>query len=192
MKQLMIPALIAALGVLSATTAIAAETTYTVEPNHTYPSFRAPHMGISWWAGKFTKTSGSITMDREAGSGQVNIVIDAASVDFGHEKMNQHAKKADFFNVEKYPEITYTGKLVFEGDEPVAVEGELTMIGQTRPVQLSINSFNCIQHPMFKREVCGADVEGEFNRRDFGMNYGTGDEAGGVAQLTIQVEALKQ
>ena len=131
-------------------------------------------------------------MDQAAGTGTVNIVIDAASVDFGHEKMNQHALKEDFFNVSAFPEITYAGKLVFDGDTPKSVEGELTMIGKTMPVNLMINSFKCITHPMLKREVCGADVEGEFNRRDFGMTYASRDEAGGVAKLIIQVEALKQ
>lgn len=183
---------IAALFTLSATPASAAQETYMIESSHTYPAFRAPHLGISWWSGKFNKTTGTITMDKSAGTGKVSISIDAASVDFGHEKMNQHALKEDFFNVAQFPDITYTGKLVFDGDTPKTVEGELTMIGKTMPVNLTINSFKCITHPMLKVEVCGADVEGEFNRRDFGMTYASRDEAGGAAKLTIQVEALKQ
>ncbi len=192
MKKMIFSSLAAALLAVSVSPAAAAETTYMIEPSHTYPSFRAPHMGISWWMGKFNKTAGTITLDREAKTGTVKIVIDAASVDFGHEKMNQHAKKDDFFNVEKFPEITYTGNLNFDGDKPASVDGELTMIGQTKPVKLTINSFKCIQHPMLKVEACGADVSGEFNRRDFGMTYGSRDAAGGVAQLLIQVEALKK
>lgn len=191
MKKTIALSLTAALAALSGA-AIAAETTYKIDPGHTYPSFRAPHLGISWWTGKFNQTSGTVTLDQEAKTGKVDIVIDAASVDFGHEKMNQHAKKDDFFHVEKYPEITYTGTLQFDGDTPSAVKGELTLLGKTQPVDLTINSFKCIQHPMLKVEVCGADVRGQFNRRDFGMTYGSRDEAGGVAELTIQVEALKQ
>ncbi|MFK7964638.1 MAG: YceI family protein [Burkholderiaceae bacterium] len=198
MNKTLSPVSLAAIAAFASTTMLAAapasaeETTYMIESSHTYPSFRAPHLGISWWTGKFNKTTGSIKMDQAAGKGTVNIVIDAASVDFGHEKMNQHALKEDFFNVAAHPEITYTGNLVFDGDTPSGVEGELTMIGKTLPVNLTINSFKCIVHPMLKREVCGADVEGEFNRRDFGMTYASRDAAGGVAKLTIQVEALKQ
>ena len=198
MKKKLSPVSLIAMAALASTMMLATapasaeETTYMIEPGHTYPSFRAPHLGISWWTGKFNKTTGSITMDQAAGKGSVNIVIDAASVDFGHEKMNQHALKEDFFDVANHPEITYTGKLVFDGDTPSGVEGKLTMIGKTLPVNLTINSFKCIVHPMLKREVCGADVEGEFNRRDFGMTYASRDAAGGVAKLIIQVEALKQ
>lgn len=192
MRKLILSSLIAGFATMAAGGAVAAPTTYMIEPSHTYPSFRAPHLGISFWSGKFNKTSGTITMDTEAKTGSVNIVIDASSVDFGHEKMNQHAQKSDFFNVAAFPEITYTGKIMFDGDTPKSVDGELTMIGQTKPVTLMIKSFKCIVHPMLKRDVCGAEVEGEFNRRDFGMNYAARDDAAGVAQLTIQVEALKK
>src|SRR5688572_12585749 len=83
---------------------------YTIDPSHTYPSFEADHMGISVWRGKFTKTSGSVTLDRAAKTGTVDIAIDASSIDFGHAKMNDHAKNKDMFNVEQHPTITYKGK----------------------------------------------------------------------------------
>jgi len=97
----------------------------------------------------------------------------------------------DMFNVEQYPTITYKGKSIkFEGDTPVAVEGELTLLGQTRPVPLKIVKFKCITHPMLKREVCGADAQGTFNRNDFGLSYGLPRFSPEV-KLAIQVEALK-
>lgn len=170
--------------------ALAAPVKYIIEPGHTYPSFKAPHMGISFWRGKFNKSSGAVTLDREAKSGTVDIVIDAASVDFGHDKMNEHAMNEDFFNVPQYPTITYKGKIKFEGDEPDQVDGELTLLGVTKPVKLDIKSFKCIQHPMLKREVCGADAKGEFNRADFGMKKAA-DGALGKVEVQIQVEALK-
>lgn len=165
--------------------------TYNIEPNHTYPSFEADHLGISVWRGKFTKTSGTVKLDRTGKSGSIDIAIDAGSIDFGHAKMNEHAKSKDMFNVEQFPTITYKGKAMkFEGDRPVAVEGDLTMLGVTRPVTLAIARFKCIEHPMFKREVCGADATAEFKRTDFGLNYGTPRFAPEV-KLAIQVEALK-
>lgn len=181
--------LIAALVAASAASAFAQ--TYTIEPNHTYPSFEADHMGISVWRGKFTKTSGTVTLDRAAKNGSVDIKIDADSLDFGHAKMNDHAKSKDMFNAAQFPAITYKSKSIkFDGDKPVAIEGELTMLGVTKPVTLAINKFKCIQHPMLKREVCGADASGEFKRTDFGLNYGTPMFSPDV-KLAIQVEALK-
>ena len=182
--------LIAATLATSAGFACAAADTYQIEPNHTYPSFEADHMGISVWRGKFTKTSGTINLDRKAKSGSMDITIDANSIDFGHAKMNDHAKNKDMFNVAQHPTITYKGKSIkFNGDTPVAVEGELTMLGVTKPVNLTINKFKCIQHPMLKREVCGADASGEFKRTDFGLNYATPMFSPDV-KLAIQVEAL--
>jgi polyisoprenoid-binding protein YceI len=163
---------------------------YTVDKDHTYPSFEFPHMGISWWRGKFTRTSGKINFDRQARTGDVNIVVQAASIEFGHKAMNEHAVGPDWLNTEWNPTMTYQGKLEFQGDKPAAVDGRLTFMGVTRPLRLKINQFNCIEHPMFKREVCGADAEGEFNRADYGLKAYSDGELGRV-RLRIQVEALK-
>lgn len=172
--------------------AFATPTAYNIESNHTYPSFEADHMGISLWRGKFNKTSGTITLDRAAKTGALDITIDTASLDFGHDKMNDHAKNKDMFNVEKFPTATYKSKSIkFNGDTPVAVEGELTLLGVTKPVTLAINKFKCIQHPMFKREACGADASGTFNRADFGLDYGVKMGFSPEVKLAIQVEALK-
>lgn len=176
---------------LIASSAPAFAQTYNIESNHTYPSFEADHMGISVWRGKFNKTSGKIVLDRAAKTGTVDITIDANSVDFGHEKMNEHAKSKDMFNVAQFPTATYKGTSIkFDGDTPVAVIGELTLLGVTKPVTLTINKFKCIQHPMFKKEACGADASAEFKRTDFGLNYGTPRFAPEV-KLAIQVEAIK-
>lgn len=165
--------------------------TYTIDPGHTYPSFEADHRGLSLWRGKFNKNSGQVTLDRAAKTGTVEINIDPASIDFGHEKMNEKARGDEMFNVAKYPTITYVGKsMTFEGDKPVAVDGELTMLGVTKPVPLKINRFVCDMHPMLKREVCGADVTGSFNRSDFGMNIGLPKFSPEI-KLAIQVEAIK-
>ncbi len=104
------------------------------------------------WRGKFTRTSGKVTLDRAGKNGTVDITIDASSIDFGHAKMEEHARKGDFFNVEFFPKITYKGKVSkWNGEAPAAVEGEMTMLDVTKPLTLTINSFKCIQHPMLKQ-----------------------------------------
>jgi polyisoprenoid-binding protein YceI len=186
-------AIAAFVAVTAATGALAADT-YVIEPNHTYPSFEADHMGgLSVWRGKFTNTSGSITLDRAAKTGSVDITIDAKTLDFGHAKMNEHAKSADMFDVAKYPTAVYKStSITFKGNQPFEVNGELTLHGVTKPVKLTINQFKCIQHPMFKREACGADASATFNRSDFGIDYGVQMGFNPTVKLAIQVEALKQ
>ncbi|GAC1407179.1 MAG: YceI family protein [Burkholderiaceae bacterium] len=182
--------LFVALLVPAAGVAFAADT-YTIDPAHTYPSFEADHMGLSFWRGKFDKTSGTVTLDRAAKTGSLEIAIDASSLDFGNAKMNEYAKGPDMFNIEKYPTITYrASSFKFDGDKPVAVNGELTLLGVTKPVVLTINKFTCIMHPMLKREVCGGDASAEFKRTDFGLSHSTPRSAADV-KLQIQVEAVK-
>lgn len=167
--------------------------TYAIDPSHTYPSFEFPHMGISVWRGKFDRTRGSVTLDRAAGTGTVDIVVDTASVNFGLDAMDKHARSEDWFNVAEYPEATYRGTIVFEGDKPAAVNGEFTFRGVTQPLTLAINSFNCIPHPVFRKEVCGADAGGELDWSTFGMKHSEYGKGGaGRLTLRIQVEALKQ
>lgn len=188
MRNLTIAALLAL-----ATSATAAPATYNIDPNHTYPSFVADHMGgLSLWRGKFNQTTGTITLDTIAQTGEVNVVIDTASIDFGHDKMNEHARSADMFDVAKFPTATYKGKLAkFNGDKPTQVQGELTLHGVTKPVTLTINSFLCKQNPMTKKTVCGADASGSFNRADFGISYGEAFGFKQEVQLALQVEAIK-
>lgn len=165
--------------------------TYNIDPNHTYPSFEADHFGTSTWRGKFDKSSGVVVLDRAAKTGSIDITVDTASVDFGHAKMNEHARSKDLFNVEKYPTATFKSKSVkFDGDKPVSAEGEFTLLGVTKPLTLTINKFKCIQHPMLKREVCGADASAQFKRSDYGMNFGLPTFSPEV-KLAIQVEAIR-
>ena len=171
--------------------AAAAPERYTIDPDHTYPSLEVPHMGISVWRGKVRKTRGHVVLDREARTGEVDITVQADTIDFGHRVMNEAALGADWLHVEMHPTLRYVGPIRFEGDVPSAVEGELTLLGTTRPVRLKIESFRCSRHPLFRREVCGADASGRLDRAEFGMKQATSDGAG-IVTLRIQVEAMRQ
>lgn len=163
--------------------------TYSIDPSHTYPSFETSHMDISVWRGKFNRSQGRVELDRERQQGSVDVRIEAASIDFGHEKMNEVARGENFFQVERFPEIRYRGRLRFDGGQPVAVDGELSLLGVTRPVQLRIERFRCVVHPLLRREVCGADALAEFDRRDFDMDY-SAQYGSTQVRLAIQVEAM--
>jgi polyisoprenoid-binding protein YceI len=174
-------------------TALAAPATYEIDPNHTAPSFETDHMGgLSVWRGKFSKTSGRIVLDREAGTGTVEIVIDASSVDFGHAKLEEHVRGPDMLDVARFPTATYRGKLAgFKDGAPTEVQGELTLHGVTKPVTLKLNQFLCKPHPIAGKEVCGADATGHFNRSDFGIAYGKDYGFQQDVKLLISVEALR-
>jgi len=169
----------------------ASAATYRIDPDHTFPSLEFSHMGISVWRGKFNRTTGTFEYDAAARRGTVSVTVDTNSIDFGLESMHDYAVKPDWLDVAKHPEMTYTGNLVYQGDRAVAVEGQLTLRGVTRPLQLAINSFSCIEHPFYKKEVCGADASGVLNRADFGMTQFAEGEAGKV-RLLIQVEAIRE
>jgi len=169
----------------------ASATEYKIDPDHTYPSFVADHMGLDHWRGKFNATSGTIELDKEKGEGTVDLTIDAASIDYGLDKLNDWAKGPDLLDVAKYPKATYKGTLKgFRDGAPSRVEGELTLHGVTRPVALDITTFKCVPHPMLKRELCGADAKATIQRDQFGLvagkEYGFSMDVG----LEIQVEAI--
>ena len=106
--------------------------------------------------------------------------------------MDEKARSDDFFETDKFPSATFKGKIIFAGEKPKTVDGQITIRGVTRPATLSVNLFNCMPHPMLKKEVCGADAEGELNWSEYGMKlsqYGQGDA--GKVRLRIQVEAIK-
>ncbi len=173
--------------------AAAAPVTFNLDPSHTYPSFEADHFnGLSKWRGKIEKSSGKVVLDREAKTGTIDVTMDMSTINFGMKKMNQHATSPEMFDAEKYPTAIYKGKFSkFDGDRPTEVEGTLTMHGVTKPVNLTINEFKCIMHPMLKRENCGADVSATINRADFGVDYGKSFGFKQDVKLAIQVEGIK-
>jgi polyisoprenoid-binding protein YceI len=187
-------ALSAAVLTLITGSALAAPVTYEVDPGHTYPSFSADHMGgLSVWRGKFDKSSGTIVLDKDKSTGTVDITVDASSIDFGHEKLNEHAKGPDMFDVAKFPTATYKGKLAnFKNGAPTEVQGEFTLHGVTKPLTLKINQFLCKPNPMTKKEVCGADASATFNRKDYGLGFGDAYGFKMDVTLAIQVEAVRQ
>ncbi|MEM5325585.1 YceI family protein [Paraburkholderia sp. JHI2823] len=168
--------------------------TYQLDPNHTFPSFEADHMGgLSTWRGKFTKTTGTVTIDRAARTGSADVTIDPASVQTGNARLDQHLIGDEFFDVAKYPTATYKGtRMVFDGDTPRRIIGNFTLHGVTRPLTLEIESFKCMQHPVLKREVCGVEAEGAFNRDDFGIDMGKKYGFKMKTTLHIQAEGIKQ
>src|ERR1700756_477186 len=112
--------------------AFADVSTYQLDPEHTYPSFEADHIGgLSVWRGKFDKSHGSVTLDRAARTGSVDVTTDIASVHTGSAKLDQMLQTDQFFDASKFAQATYKGAIRFDGDKPVSVVGSLTLHGVT-------------------------------------------------------------
>ena len=164
---------------------------YKIDSDHTYPSFAADHMGLDKWRGKFNSTSGTVVLDKQKGEGTVELSIDAASIDYGLDKLNAWAKGPELLDVAKFPHATYKGRLTgFHDGVPSRVEGELTLHGVTRPVALDIAMFKCIPHPVLHRELCGAEAKGTIQRDQFGLDSGKQYGFSMDVALEIQVEAI--
>ena len=184
----LLPVVLAALVALPAA---ARPVTYEIDPMHTFPSFEADHMGMSVWRGKFNHSTGNVVFDKAAGSGNVSVTIDMASADFGLDALNTEMAKPEYFDTAQHPTAVYEGRLAgFVDGKPTRVDGQLTFRGVTRPVTLEIKSFKCMPHPMFKRDWCGADASGSFNREDFGLSAGKDWGFKMDVGLRIQVEAV--
>jgi polyisoprenoid-binding protein YceI len=184
--------LLAATILATSSAAFAAPASYTLDPMHTYPSFEADHMGISTWRGKFNTSAGTLVLDKATGKGSVEVTINLDSIDFGLDALNTWATGSEFFEVAKYPQARFKGELTGLLPDAVAAQatGELTLHGVTRPLVLRIGSFKCIEHPVFKRDYCGADATATFNRDDFGLDAGKAYGFRMDVNLRIQVEAL--
>lgn len=180
-----------ALGLLFACNAALAEPVkYIIDSSHTYPSFEADHTGLSVWRGKVNSTKGTVILDREAKTGSVDIVMDMATIDFGHEAMNKHARAEDMLDVARYPTATYTGDINFTGDTPAEIVGNLTLHGITKPTKVQIKSFGCRISKMLKKEVCGADAAAVINRDEFGVDIGREFGSRMDVKLLIAIEAI--
>jgi polyisoprenoid-binding protein YceI len=180
------------LATLVAGTAWAAPETYVIDSTHTFPSFEVSHLGFSTQRGRFNATSGKIVLDRDAQTAQVNISIDAKSISTGLAKLEEHLKAEDFLDVAKHPTIRFTStRARFAAGKLVGLDGDLTMRGVTRPVMLTVTSFQCGDNPFAKKFTCGANATATLKRSNYGINYAlpaVGDEV----TLLIQIEAHKQ
>jgi polyisoprenoid-binding protein YceI len=170
--------------------AIAADS-YTVDPAHTFPHFSINHLGFSTMQGRFDKTSGTVTLDRAAKTGSLDISIESASISTGFAKRDEHLRSPDFFNAAEFPAITYKSSAMhFKGDALASVDGNLTILGVTKPVTLTIDAFNCGTNPMSKKDECGAGASAHIKRSDFGVKYGL-PNVGDDVKLVFEIEAIK-
>ncbi len=165
---------------------------YVLDPGHTYPNFVIDHLGFSLMHGRFNETSGQLVMDRKGDASRLDVVIQAASIDTGHEKRDAHLRNADFFDVERHPTLEYhSDSIRFTGETTAQVKGQLTLLGKRQPVDLNVDQIRCGVHPYTKVYVCGFNATATLKRSDFGMDYGLGG-IGDLVSIRIEAEAFRQ
>lgn len=164
---------------------------YELDPAHSYVYFAIDHAGLAKSFGRFNDVQGTLSMDREAGTGSLAVTIAAESIDTNHQKRDDHTRSPDFLNAVEFPDITYKAdKVTFNGDT-ATVEGELTVLGTTKPVTLNVSRIVCGNHVIYNYEACGFDATATVKRSEFGMNYGLPQAVGDEMQLFISAEARK-
>ena len=162
---------------------------YTIDSARTVVTFEVRSFGIFKQRGRFGMSSGSVSLDPEAGEGTFDVVIDARSIQAGSEAKLRIMRGADFLNVEKFPKIAYRSEqVIFNDGEPTRVEGELTLLGITRPVPLSVSGFRCTPPTAPDLRQCAMDATATFKRSEFGMT-GSMRLAGDRIRLAIHAEA---
>lgn len=172
--------------------ALAAPETYAIDSSHTFPRFSYSHFGLSTQLSRFNTTTGTVTLDKTAKTGSVEVLIDMKSVDTGFTVFNGHIQGEDFLDTTKFPTATFKStKVVFDGEKPSAIEGNLTIKGVTKPVTLKVTNYVNMPHPMLKKDAIGADATVVVKRTDF--NAGKyAPSVGDDVTITVSLEAIKQ
>ena len=172
-------------------TPVLAADTYTIATAHSVLRFTVSHFVFLTTPGSFNKISGKVTLDRAAQKGSVDVTVDTGSINTDHAERDDNLRSANFFDVKKYPTALYQSNVIkFNGDVPGSVEGMLTLLGVTKPVTLTITSFQCETRPADNKEWCNTTASAKFKRSDFGMSYSIpliGDEI----KLVIELQAAK-
>lgn len=178
---------------LALSSAAEAKEKYYYDPAHTQIMFSVSHLGFSFSHGRFVKFTGGFDFDPEAPEKSVvEIAINTNSIRMDDDAWEKHLKGPDFFNVEKFPEMTFKGTGIEKtGDKTGKLTGDLTILGVTKPVTLDVTFNGSGTHPYTGKLVAGFSAETSIKRSDFGMGYGI-PNVGDDVKIEIQVEGLQK
>lgn len=168
--------------------------TWAIDPVHSDVSFSVRHLMVSKVRGRFSRFSGEIVTADDPGDSTVAAEIDLTSIDTGNEQRDEHIRSADFFEVDTHATMTFrsTGLRADGGDW--ALNGELTLHGVTRPVELAVEVHGFARDPWGGTRV-GFSARGQLNRKDFGISVDMPMDGGGVVvgdkvQIDLEIEAV--
>jgi polyisoprenoid-binding protein YceI len=173
------------------------EATWTLDASHSNASFTVRHMMVTNVRGEFSELSGTVKLDpARPEDAKVSVTIGVASIHTREEKRDQHLRSADFFDVEKYPTITFVSKAVRRKDVGLEVVGDLTIHGTTREVVLAVEGPTPEHKDPWGGTRIGASATTKISRKDFGMTWNAALETGGFVvgdevKIHLEVELVK-
>ena len=173
----------------------AAPAQYVIDQEHFSVGFMVSHIGYQNVLGMFLKAEGSFTYDAEAATlSDIRIEIKSSSVFSNHKKRDKHLRSPDFLNAREFPKIIFTGgRAEKTGETTGIVEGQLELLGQSRPIVLEITLNKAAVYPFgHKKHTVGISARASFKRSAYGMTYSLNDLVGDDVDLILEFEAVKQ
>jgi len=178
--------------------AMAAAATWTIDPEHSSVGFKIRHLMVSNVKGSFDKYVGTVDLDeKDITKSKVAVSIETASINTNIQKRDEHLRSADFFDVAKYPAMTFTSKKVVKaGEDKLRLTGDLTLHGITREVVLNVQELSLESKDPWGNLRRGASATATINRKDFGLTWNKALETGGVVvgdevTILIEIEMIK-
>ena len=170
---------------------------WNIDGSHSTAEFSVRHLMITNVKGRFGTLSGTVDYDPEKPeASQIDVTIDATSIDTRDEKRDAHLRSPDFFDVEKFPSLTFKSTSVKKTDDGFAATGDLTIHGVTKPVTLEVEGPSDQNKDPWGNTRIGASATAKINRKDFGLNWNAALEAGGVlvgehVKISIEVSLVQ-
>jgi polyisoprenoid-binding protein YceI len=192
MRKTILTALLG-IAALAANPVQAAETTFKIDPRHTFVTFVYTHLGLTNVRGRFNVKESSFTIDAQARTGKAEVVIDMASVNIGFGTLEKLLNSPEVFDTARYPTATFVAdRFAFEGDKLTELSGTLTLKDKSRPVTLKASQYTCLFSPVLKRNICGGEFEGAVDREAMGITFGLpAPHATREVRLIVQIEAFQ-
>jgi polyisoprenoid-binding protein YceI len=168
---------------------------YQIDPAHSLIGFAVRHLEINWVEGRFKDFKGTINFDaKDVTKSSVEFTAQVASIDTEVEARDKHLRSADFFEVEKYPEMTFRSTRVERKGKAYVLHGDLTLKGVTKPVAIPFTMTGAVKDPWGNTRF-GIDAKTKINRRDFRINYGNafvgGLDVGNEVEISLRLEVVQ-
>lgn len=179
--------------------AIASASTWVIDPDHSSVGFKVRHLMVSNVKGSFTSFKGTVELDeKDVTKSKVTVAIDTESIDTNVQKRDEHLRSADFFDVAKYPTMTFSAKKIAQnGQGRLAITGDLTLHGVTREVTLDTDALSAESKDPWGNIRRGTTATATINRKDFGLTWNAALETGGFAvgdevAITLEIEMIRK
>jgi polyisoprenoid-binding protein YceI len=170
-------------------------TEYKLDTSHATMGFKVRHLGVSWVPGQFSKFDGSLQFDEKKPEiSNIKVKVETASINTNEAKRDEHLRSADFFDVQKHPELKFEStKVVYNGGKPTQILGKLTIKGVTKDITLDVTDWGGTVTDPWGNERMAFEATGKIDRTQYGLTWNKGlSKAGGLVvgnDVTLMISA---